>query len=322
MPRIIILDPVGADRLTRMEGYLPEGFTIEGAASRSEQDQLAAMKAADFVIVSDVPVTAAMLEAGAASGLKAVQKWGVGYDAIDLEAARRVGVRVMRTTGSNAVAVAETTLGMILAMQRNLVRGHMGVTAGEWPKSELAPTSMKLSGKTVGIIGLGYVGKALVKLLQGFGCTVLYTKRSPLPAEEEAALDVRFVTLEELLAQSDVVTLNCELNDQTRGLMNAKTLAQMKEGSLLVNLARGGVVVEADLAAAVRNGPLRGAAVDVFAQEPVEAGNPLVGQDRIIVTPHVGAISADSFPASVTRMIGNIACVHRGEEPPEIDVLV
>lgn len=317
--RITILDPFGAERLDRMRALLPDGFTLDVAASHDPADQQHAAATSDFLIVSDKPVTEAMM---ASPRLKGVQKFGVGYDAIDLDAARKHGVRVMRTTGSNAVAVAETALALMMAMQRNIVRGHMGVREGQWRKGELSPTSATLTGKTVGIVGLGYTGKALARMLAGFGCRILYTKRTPLQAEEEAALNVRFATLDDLLAQSDVVSLHCELNDQTRGLIDAARLAQMKAGAYLVNVARGGVVVERDLAQAVASGHLSGAAVDVFATEPVEAGNPLVGQDRIIATPHIAALSADAFVPGVTRMFHNIACVARGESPPDIDILV
>ncbi|SFQ81399.1 2-hydroxyacid dehydrogenase [Nitratireductor indicus] len=319
MTRLVMLDPSSPDRLERIRPFLPEGWDISTAASRTPQDQIAALTGASFGITGDVSVTAQMM---ATEGLRAIHKWGVGYDNIDLEAARKHGVRVMRTTGSNAVAVAETTLGLILALNRNIVRGHVGILDGKWLKGDLSPSSMRLSGKTVGIVGMGYIGKALVRLLGGFGCTILYTKRSPLDSAEEAELGIRFVSLQDLLRTSDVVTLNCELNASTRNMINRETLALMKADAILVNAARGGVMVEEDVAEAVREGRLRGAGVDVFATEPVPADNPLIGLDRVIVTPHVGAISSDAFVPSITRMIGNLKAVLDGEEPLEIDVLV
>ncbi|MDS1138137.1 2-hydroxyacid dehydrogenase [Nitratireductor indicus] len=319
MTRLVMLDPSSPDRLERIRPFLPEGWDISTAASRTPQDQIAALAGASFGITGDVSVTAQMM---ATEGLRAIHKWGVGYDNIDLEAARKHGVRVMRTTGSNAVAVAETTLGLILALNRNIVRGHVGILDGKWLKGDLSPSSMRLSGKTVGIVGMGYIGKALVRLLGGFGCTILYTKRSPLDSAEEAELGIRFVSLQDLLRTSDVVTLNCELNASTRNMINRETLALMKADAILVNAARGGVMVEEDVAEAVREGRLRGAGVDVFATEPVPADNPLIGLDRVIVTPHVGAISSDAFVPSITRMIGNLKAVLDGEEPLEIDVLV
>lgn len=319
MTKLVMLDPMTPERLERIAAYLPEGWQISTAASRAPADQLAALEGAQFGITGDVPVSAEMM---AVPGLKGVHKWGVGYDNIDCVAAKACGVRVMRTTGSNAVAVAETTLGLMLAVNRNIVRGHVGIHEGKWRKGELSPSSMMLSGKTVGIIGLGYIGKALARLLKGFGCTVLYTKRSPLDAAEEAELNARFAPLDEILRSADVLSLHCELNDATRGIINRDSLALMKPDAILVNAARGGVVVEADLAEAIRGNRLRGAGVDVFAIEPIEPGNPLIGLDRVIVTPHVGAISADNFVPSITRMVANMRAVDEGRDPPALDTVV
>lgn len=316
---LVLLDPTTPERMARFGSFLPEGWTIAAAAGRGEADQLAALQGAQFAVTGDVPVTAAMM---AVPGLVAVHKWGVGYDNIDLDAARANGVRVLRTTGSNAISVAESTLGLILALNRNLVRGHVGILNGQWLKGELAPTSMRLHGRTVGIVGLGYIGKALAKLLAAFDCRILYSKRTPLTEAEEAALGVAFAPLEDLLRQSDVVTLNCELNASTRNLIDAGRLALMKPDAILVNAARGGVMVEADVAEAVRAGRLRGAAVDVFETEPLPEGNPLRGVDGIILTPHVGAISADSYAPNVSRMVANLLALAEGRPPQQIDILV
>lgn len=319
MTRLVMLDPSLPERLERIRPLLPAGWEISTSASHAPESLMAALKGATFGITGDVPVTAEMM---ATPGLKAIHKWGVGYDNIDLDAARKHGVRVLRTTGSNAVAVAETTLGLILAVNRNIVRGHVGVLNGQWRKGELSATSSRLSGKTVGIIGMGYIGKALARLLKGFGCTILYSKRTPLPETEEAESGARFTPLDELLATADVVTLNCELNDTTRNMINRDTLALMKPDAILINAARGGVMVEADLAVAIREGRLRGAGVDVFAIEPIQPDNPLIGLDRVIVTPHLGAISADSFASSLTRMIDNFKAVDENRLPLDIDILV
>lgn len=319
MPRLVMLDPASPDRLDRIRPFLPEGWEIGTATSRGAEDQHAALLGSAFAITGDVPVTAQMF---AVPGLKAVHKWGVGYDNIDLAAARQHNVCVLRTTGSNAAAVAETTLALILAVNRNIVRGHVGILNGQWRKGELSPTSTTLPGKVVGIIGMGHIGQALARLLAGFGCTILYTKRTPLPPEQEEALHARFLPLEELLRTSDVVTLNCELNATTRDLINRDTLRLMKPDAILINAARGGVMVEADVAEALRDGRLRGVGIDVFAQEPVAPDNPLIGLDRAVLTPHIGAVNADGFAPSMTRMMANLLAIHEGRAPREGDRLV
>lgn len=318
MTTIVLLDPTTTERLDRIRSFLPPEWLLTTAVSRDPQDQLAALQGASFAITGDVPVTDPMF---AVPGLRAVHKWGVGYDGIDLDAARRHGVRVFRTTGSNAVAVAETTLGLILAVNRNIARGHVGILNGRWLKSEIASTAATLSGRTVGIIGMGHIGKALARLLQGFGCRILYSKRTPLPEAEESALAVRFATLEDLLATSDVVTLNCELNDSTRGLIGGGRLALMKPDAILVNAARGGVMDEVALANAIRGGRLRGAGIDVFSIEPILPDNPLLGLDRVVLTPHLAALDAGGFAPTVTRMIDNLAAVQNGTPPRETDIL-
>lgn len=319
MTKLVLLDPSAPERLDRLRPFLPPGWVLTTAASRTPQDQLAALQGASFAITGDMPVTGAMM---ASPGLRAVHKWGVGYDGIDLDAAKRHGVRVLRTTGSNAVAVAETTLGLILAVNRNIVRGHVGILNGGWPKGQVAPSSITLSGRTVGIVGMGCIGKALVRLLRAFGCTILYTKRNPLPSAEEADLNARFAPLDELLTASDVVTLNCDLNDSTRNLIDARRLALMKPDAILVNAARGGVLVEADLAQAIREGRLRGAGIDVFSVEPITPDNPLLGLDRVVLTPHLGALDANGFAPSVTRMMDNLLAVQNGTPPRDMDILV
>lgn len=319
MTKVVLLDPSTPERLDRIRPFLPPGWVLMTAASRTPQDQLAALGGASFAISGDMPVTAAMM---AVPGLRAVHKWGVGYDAIDLEAARRHGVQVLRTTGSNAAAVAETTLGLILAVNRNIVRGHVGIGNGGWPKGQVGPTSTTLTGRTVGIVGMGHIGKALARLLRGFGCPILYTKRNPLPAAEEADLNARFAPLDDLLAASDVVTLNCDLNDSTRDLIDARRLALMKPDAVLVNAARGGVLVEADLAKAIRQGRLRGAGIDVFSVEPITPDNPLLGLDTVVLTPHLGALDALGFAPSIMRMMENLLAVQNGTPPRKIDVLV
>lgn len=317
--RLVVLDPMASERLARFAEFLPAGWVVATAASRDRADQLAAIQGAQFIVTGDLPVSAAMM---AVPGLVAVHKWGVGYDGIDLDAAQAHGVRVLRTTGSNAVTVAETTLGLILAVNRNLVRGHVGILRGGWPKGELSTSSTRLSGATVGIIGFGHIGQALARLLRGFGCRILYNRRQRLDADDEAALGAEFAPLDDLLRRADVVTLNCELNASTRNLIDAGKLALMKPDAILINAARGGVLVEADLAEALRAGRLRGAGIDVFETEPLPADSPLRGLDQVVLTPHLGAISADGFAPSVARMIRNLAAIAQGGEPDPIDVLV
>ncbi|MFN3672237.1 MAG: 2-hydroxyacid dehydrogenase, partial [Bosea sp. (in: a-proteobacteria)] len=249
----------------------------------------------------------------AAKRLKLLHKWGVGVDNLDVEAARACGIAVARTTGSNAVPVAEFTLGLTLAALRFIAYGHAELKQGEWRGGRLPGETFMLSGKTVGIVGFGAIGQNVARLLRGFGCTILYNKRTPLSPAEEAAHGARYATLPDILAQADVITLNCPLTPQTTGLIDAAAFAQMKPTAVLVNVARGGVVVESDLLAALQARRIAGAAMDVFSVEPLPADSPLLTLDNLVVTPHLAAIAADNFDKTVLQMYGNIERVSRGE---------
>ena len=319
---IVVLDPISEQRLGSLRALLPEGFEIEAAASREEADQLTAIARADFAITGDVPVTGAMMRVGAAARLKAVHKWGVGIDNIDVDAARGLGLRVLRTTGSNARAVAETAVALILTLQRSVVPGHEGMLRGEWLKGALGPRTFLLTGKTVGLVGLGFIGQNVARLLSGFDCRVVYAKPTPLALEEEADLGIERVTLDALIRESEVISLHCALTPETRGLIGAREFAAMREGVLVVNTARGGIVVEDDLADAVESGHVRGAALDVFEVEPLPPQSRLIGLAGVILTPHIAAQAADNFARTVSRMFDNIGLVSRGEEPPPLDTVV
>jgi D-3-phosphoglycerate dehydrogenase len=180
-----------------------------------------------------------------------------------------------------------------------------------------------LSGKTFGIVGFGAIGKSVARIIRGFGCTVLYNKRTPLTQAEEAEFGATYVDIDTLLARSDVVSLNCPLTPETKNLINKKTLQRMKKTAVLVNVARGGVVAEDDLVWALQNGVIHSAAMDVYEIEPLPSNSPLLQPiDNLTVTPHLAAIAVDVFESSVRQMINNILCVSRGEPVPERDAVV
>lgn len=319
---IVVLDPLTPDRLARLASHAPEPFVVRAAASRERADQLAAVAGAQYLITADMPVDREMMQAGRADSLAAVHKWGVGYDNIAIDAARELGLKVLRTTGSNALPVAETAVALMLALQRGIVAGHVGMQAGEWGKWTVGPNCFKLSGKTVGLIGLGYIGKNTARLLRGFDCTVLYAKPNPLSQEEERELGVERASVERLIAESDVISLHCALTPETATLIDAEAIATMKDGALLVNTARGGIACEKAVADALASGKLRGAAFDVFDVEPLPADNPLLKAPNAIVTPHIASQAADNYATTVNRMMDNLSALWRGDEVPPLDVVV
>ena len=317
---IVLLDMTSPDRATKLRALLPPGFVLTHGTARGDEHMKEIIAEADYAISGQVGVSADVLRA--AKKLKLLHKWGVGVDNIDVAAAKELGIKVARTTGSNAVPVAEFTLGLMLSALRYIGYGHAELKKGHWATGHLPGETFMLSGKTVGIVGFGAIGKNVARLLKGFGCTILYSKRQPLSATEEAALGVKHATMAELLAQSDVVSLHCPLTPETTNLIDKAALAAMKKTAVLINVARGGVVNEADLVVALRAKDIAGAAMDVYSVEPLPAESELLTLDNIVVTPHLAAMAADNFAPTVTRMFANMAHVSRGEPVPPLDLVV
>jgi phosphoglycerate dehydrogenase-like enzyme len=251
----------------------------------------------------------------AAPRLKLVQLLSAGYDNVDLEAARRAKVPVANNGGANAVSVAEHTLMLMLTVSRKVIWQHGNVTAGRWRGNGPAPRMYELFGKTLGIVGLGTIGKKVARLAQAFGMRVLYYDIARLSEDAEDALGVRFRLLRELLKGSDIVSLHVPLNVSTRGMIGAGELALMKPSAMLVNTCRGAVVDEAALCGVLSGGKLFGAGLDVFDQEPPGTENPLLGLDNVVLTAHFAGPTWDNHVARFRNAFDNVQRVHRGERP-------
>jgi phosphoglycerate dehydrogenase-like enzyme len=317
--KIVVVDMLSETNAARLRALLPEGFALTHGTAPGEDHLKEILADADYAISGQLAVTGDVLRA--AKKLKLLHKWGVGVDNLDIETARELGIKVARTAGSNAVAVAEFTLGLILSTLRHIAFGHLHLQRGEWRGGRLPRDNFALSKKTVGLVGFGAIGQTVAKLLAGFGCAILYTQRNRASAGIEAETGARFVALPELLGASDVVCLHCPLTPQTVGMIDYVALSAMKRTAILVNVARGGVVVEADLVRALREGVIHAAAMDVFSVEPLPADSILCGIDNLVITPHIAAMTADSFAPTVKRMFANIEAVSRGEPLPPGDVV-
>lgn len=221
--------------------------------------------------------------------LKVISKVGVGIDMIDLEAMERHGVRLGWSRGTNARSVSELTIALMLALLRHLSAVERLVRRGEWRQVQ----GRTLTGRTVGIIGFGHVGRDLAKLLDSFSCRVLAYDIVPLASVES---HVEQVSLESLLALSEIVTLHTVLSDDTRNLLDRERIGAMREGALVINTSRGGLVDEAALYDALGSGHLAGAALDVFSSEP-PVDHPLLRLDQVIVTPHIGGSTLEAVLA-------------------------
>jgi phosphoglycerate dehydrogenase-like enzyme len=318
---IALLDVTTPARAQVLRALLPEGFTLTHGTEPGEEAMKALIRDVDFAISGQVAVSSEVLRA--ATKLKLLHKWGVGIDNLDIAAAHELGIRVARTTASNALPVAEFTIGLIFAALRFSAYGHAMLKQGEWRGfSRLPGETFLLSGKTVGIVGFGAIGQTLARLLRGFNCTLLYAKRTRLPLNEEVALGVRHASMDEILETADVVSLHCPLTPETANMIDRQAFARMKRSAVLVNVARGGIVNEADLHEALSQRIIGGAAMDVFSVEPLPPESPLLRLDNLVVTPHLAAVTVDTFEPTVRRMFANIACVARGEPVPELDSVI
>jgi D-3-phosphoglycerate dehydrogenase len=316
---IVVLDDISEGVAEKLRALLPPGFVLTHGSEQGEAHLKAIIAEADYAISGQVAVSGDVVRA--ARRLKLLHKWGVGLDNLDLDAARECGIKVARTTGSNSVPVAEFAVSLMISTLRHIAHGHHSLQQGVW-RNWRGRDHLLLSGKPVGLVGFGAIGKAVARLLAGFRCTILYNKPHRLEPAEEAALGVGYAGLPELLAGADVVSLHCPLTPQTAGLIDRAALAAMKPTAALINVARGGVVREDDLVWALRNGLIHSAAVDVYEVEPLPADSPLIGIDNLTLTPHLGAMAADNFAPTVQRMFENIARVSRGEPVPSLDSVV
>jgi phosphoglycerate dehydrogenase-like enzyme len=246
----------------------------------------------------------------AADRLRVIARYGAGTDAVDLEAAGRAGIVVTNTPAANATAVAELALGLILALLRRLTVLDRRVRAGDWSATQ----GGELAGSVVGVLGLGRIGAGLARRAEALGAEVLAHDpyRDPEFAREHSA---RLVGLEELFGEASIVSLHTPLTPETDGLVDAALLGRMPMGSLLVNTARGELLVEADLVEALESGRLAGAALDALREEPPSPGHPLLGRDDVIVTPHAGAQTRGARAAMARAATEDLLRVLDGGRP-------
>jgi D-3-phosphoglycerate dehydrogenase len=253
-------------------------------------------------------VTAEVL--AAAGQLKVIARYGVGVDQVDLAAARDRGIVVTNTPGANSKAVAELAVGLMLALARSIPQASQDTKAGGWPRL----AGFSLEGRTVGLYGFGAIGKEVARRLRGFDCTVLAHDVAP-DREFAAAEGVRLCSPGELIAAADFLSLHCPVVPETRGLVDDRFLDAMKPGAFLINTARGELVDEHCLLAALRSGHLRGVALDVYSHEPPGAGHPLMALPQVIATPHMASITDGATNAMGRMALADCLAVLRGESP-------
>lgn len=299
MARILVTEQIAESGLDELR---VAGHDVDVVLGSSPEDLLGLIKGAHALIIrSATTVTAEVL--AAADDLVVVGRAGIGLDNVDVSAATARGVMVVNAPQSNTLSAAEHTMALLLSQARNIPQAHVALTEGRWERSRW--TGVELYDKTLGVIGLGRIGKLVAQRALAFGMKIMAFDPY-VSAERARQLNVELADLDDLLAASDFVTLHVAKTPETMGLINAERLAKAKPGIRIVNVARGGIINEDDLAEAIKSGHVAGAALDVFAAEPTTE-SPLFGLDQVVVTPHLGASTheaQDKAGATIAEQVG------------------
>ncbi len=307
MYKVLISDKLGQAGLDILDAAADIEYVMTPGMSKDEI--IAAVPDYDaWIVRSGTRPDADMI--AAATKLKCIGRAGAGVDNVDLDAATKAGVVVMNTPGANAMATAEQTMAMMLAVSRHTAHAHMSLAGGAWDRKKYMGS--ELYTKTLGIIGLGKIGTLVAQRALGFGMEVV--AYDPYVSEDKAKLlGVTLVNLDDIYAQSDYITLHTAVTADTTNMINADAIAQMKDGAIIINVARGKLIDETALLAGLDSGKLAAASLDVFQSEPPE-GNPLIGHEKVTHTPHLGASSVEA-QSNVGKMVANqvIDCL-RGDD--------
>jgi phosphoglycerate dehydrogenase-like enzyme len=312
--RIVFSAPLPKAIIDEALRMAPEGFELV-VANPGEPSFASAMQDAEYFLGFARAGMGPDFYRGAPR-LKLVQLISAGYDRVDIDAVRAAGVPVANNGGANAVAVAEHTIMLMLAVLKRLVWQHNNVAQGKWRVGDFASHRLhEVAGKTLGIVGLGTIGKKVARRARAFDMTVQYYDIVRLTEDQEDALGVRFALFTELLRTSDVVSLHVPLTPVTRNLMGGRELALMKPSAVLINTCRGPVVDETALHDALVSGQIAGAGLDVMAEEPPQIGHRLFALDNVTLTPHTAGPTWENWTKAFRNAFDNIQRVAAGRPP-------
>ena len=297
--KVLVCDPIHEDGIKILKDA---GFEIDINPDISYEELKEKVGDYDVLVVrSRTKVTREIIEAG--EKLKVVGRAGAGIDNIDVEAAKEKGVKVLNTPEAPAIAVAELTIGLLLSLARQIPRANSSMKEGRWAKKEFR--GWQLNGKTFGVIGLGHIGEKVARLAKAFGMKILITKRTPPSPEILKELEAEFVSLDELLGRSDIVSLHVPLTPQTHHMIGEREIRLMKDGAFIINTSRGAVIDEKALFNALKSGKLGGAALDVYEVEPPKDYS-LMKLPNVVCTPHIGAQTVEAQRAASTLLAQKI----------------
>lgn len=303
--KILIADPVSEKGIA----ILQQEHEVDVKIKQTQEELIKLIPAYDALVVrSETKVTKPIIEA--AEKLKVIGRAGVGVDNIDVEAATQKGIIVLNAPEGNTIAATEHTMAMMLALARNVPQAHQSLKEGQWLRSKFVGVEMR--GKTLGVLGMGRIGTGVAKRALAMEMKVL--AYDPFINEEQLkALDIELAELDEIFAKADFLTLHLPMTPDTKHLLNEETFKKVKPGIRIVNCARGGVIDEKALVAALEQGVVAGAAIDVFEKEPVDPANPLLALPQVVVTPHLGASTAEAQVGVAVDVAHGILVALRGE---------
>ena len=306
-PRVLVADPISESGIERLRS----GADVDVITGQQAEELAERIGAYDALVVrSETKVTAPTLER--ATRLKAIARAGVGVDNIDVPAATQRGIIVVNSPEGNTIAAAEHTIALLLALSRRIPDAVASLRAGEWKRSRFV--GVEVLHKTLGVIGLGKIGREVAQRGIGLGMRVIGYDAF-VPADLVRKLGVELVEMDDLLEQCDYLTVHTPLNRDTRGLIGDAQFARMKEGVRVINCARGGIIDEAALLRALESGRVSGAALDVFEQEPLPPGSPLVAHPHVIATPHLGASTEEAQVNVAMDVVDQILAILAGSPP-------
>ena len=310
---------VFAGRWEMLQQLAPDSLELRQVdPDLSDDEMIEALAVVEAVIAFPPKFSTAVAEQ--CPDLKFIQALAAGYEDIDVAAMRRLGISVANNGGSNAVSVSEHCLGLMLALYRRLMDAWQNTKSGKWTDGiGHLPFRSEITGKTVGIVGFGNIGRQVARRLTGFDCRILYFDFIDETPGRELEFGARFTPMDELLRQSDIVTLHVPHTAETTGLISKRELGLMKRSAILINACRGPVVDEDDLIDALRSGEIAGAGLDVLIEEPTPPDNPLLSMDNVIVTPHWAGGTREGSERSLKFSVDQ--CVRLSQDRPLLSLV-
>ncbi len=307
---------IPADLQKLVKSYFPESEFEMDSMTYLTPDEEKKQKLSWAEVVLFAPgrfLSDEILEAG--KNVKLMQLWSSGYDKFNTAGATKHGIPVANNGGANAGSVAEHSVLLMLAVAKRLPDSHKRTTTGTWVGNSHGVDMFMLKGKRVGIVGFGNIGRAVAKIVNGFGSEVVYYDIKRAEEDIEKSLNAQFVSLDELLATSDIVTLHLHHTKETEGMIGKSELSKMKKGATFINVSRAQLVDYGALEESLRDGHLHGAGLDVYYKEPTEANDPLLTLPNVVATPHMAGSTMDAYKTALENALENFRRVGKGERP-------